>query len=80
MNHERESTYLLVFKFECVECGCLGVCDAKPGKGFSPSPYQLCPSRFTLLCGNLLKKHLALLKILAKYSYYIYGQPPTLLT
>lgn len=48
MNHERESTYLLVFKFECVGCGRLGICDAKPGRGFSPSPYQLSPSSFTL--------------------------------
>lgn len=79
MNHERESTYLLIFKFECVECGCLGVCDAKPGKGFSPSPYQLSPSSFTLW--EFTYKTFSTPKNISKNIHIIYrGNPqPSLL-
>lgn len=42
----------LELRLKCLECGFLGICDAKTGKGCSSSPSP--PSRFTLICVNLL--------------------------
>lgn len=49
--------------------GVLAFVMQNPGEGSPPPPTNSVLA--VSLCGNLLLKHLALLKILAKYSYYM---------
>lgn len=66
---------VLVVRLQCLECGFLGICDVKTGKGCSPPPQQI----HSDLC-EFTYKYFTALKVVAKSFYHVSNPQPAFLT